>query len=72
MPLFVSAYVYDFSGFYKFDWLKKLNIEDAADQFNLNINAGFDETSYIIKNIFLNLSCKYMIFTTPNSIPNQQ
>ncbi len=24
MPLFVSAYVYDFSGFYNFDWLKKM------------------------------------------------
>ena len=51
MPLIVSAYVYDFSGFYKFDWLKKMNIEDAENKFNLNINAGFDETSFIIKNI---------------------
>lgn len=51
MPLIVSAYVYDFSGFYNFDWLKKLNIEDTKDKFNLNINAGFDETSYIIKSI---------------------
>ena len=51
MPLFVSAYVYDFSGFYNFDWLKKLNIEDTLDKSNLNINAGFDETSYIIKSI---------------------
>ena len=51
MPLLVSAYVYDFSGFYKFEWLKKLNIEDATDKLNLNINAGFDETSYIIKTI---------------------
>ena len=51
IPLFVSAYVYDFSDFYNFDWLKKLNIEDTSDKFNLNINAGFDETSYIIKNI---------------------
>ena len=51
MPLLVSAYVYDSSGFYNFDWLKKLNIADTTDQFNLNINAGFDEASYIIKNI---------------------
>ncbi|MDR6300809.1 class I SAM-dependent methyltransferase [Mesonia maritima] len=51
MPLFVSAYVYDFSGFYNFDWLKKMKIEDAKGKFNLNINAGFDETSYIIKSI---------------------
>lgn len=50
-PLFVSAYVYDFSGFYNLDWLKEMKIDDAKDKFNLNINAGFDETSYIIKNI---------------------
>ena len=51
MPLFVYAYVFDFSGFYNFDWLKKMNIEDTKDKFNLNINAGFDETSYIIESI---------------------
>ena len=51
MPLIVSAYVYDFSGFYNFDWLKKMKIEDAKDKFNLNINAGFDETSFIIESI---------------------
>ena len=51
MPLIVSAYVYDFSGFYDFDWLKKLNLEDNTDKLNLNINAGFDETSFIIKGI---------------------
>lgn len=51
MPLIISAYVYDFSGFYNFDWLKKMNLEDNAQNFNLNINAGFDETSYIIKDI---------------------
>jgi SAM-dependent methyltransferase len=51
MPLVVSAYVYDFSGFYDFAWLKKMNIADADDKYNLNINAGFDETSYIIKKI---------------------
>lgn len=51
MPLFVSAYVYDCSGFYNFDWLKQMNIEDTTDKFNLNINAGFDETSYSIASI---------------------
>src|SRR5690606_13072644 len=33
-----------------FDWLKKMKLEDSKQKFNLNINAGFDETSYIIKN----------------------
>lgn len=51
MPLLVSAYVYDFSGFYSFDWLRKMKIEDGKEKFNLNINAGFDETSYIIDSI---------------------
>jgi len=52
MPLIVSAYVYDFSGYYDFNWLKKLNIEDSGNKQILNINAGFDETSFIIKNLF--------------------
>ncbi|WP_140485976.1 class I SAM-dependent methyltransferase [Flavobacterium sp. GSA192] len=51
MPLLVSAYVYDFSGYYDFEWLKKMKIEDTKNKFNLNINAGFDETSYIIERI---------------------
>ena len=51
MPLIISAYVYDFSGFYNFEWLRKMNLEDANHKLNLNINAGFDETSYIIKSI---------------------
>ena len=52
MPLIVSAYVYDFSGYYNFKWLKKLKLIDSKDNQILNINAGFDETSFIIKNLF--------------------
>ena len=52
MPLIVSAYVYDFSGYYNLNWLKKFNIEDSDTKLILNINAGFDETSFILKNIF--------------------
>jgi SAM-dependent methyltransferase len=52
MPLIVSAYVYDYSGYYDFNWLKKFNIEDSNSKQILNINAGFDETSFIIKNLF--------------------
>ena len=52
MPLIVSAYVYDFSGYYNFNWLKPYNIADSDAKQILNINAGFDETSFIIKNIF--------------------
>lgn len=52
MPLIVSAYVYDFSGYYNFKWLKSFNITDSKEKQFLNINAGFDETSFIIKNCF--------------------
>lgn len=52
MPLIVSAYVYDFSGFYNFTWLRSFSIEDATYKTNININAGFDETSYILQNLF--------------------
>ena len=46
MPLIISAYVYDFSGFYEFKWLKHIKLE--SKNVVLNINAGFDETSYIL------------------------
>lgn len=52
MPLVISAYVYDFSGYYDFKWLKRLKLTDSEDNQILNINAGFDETSFIIKNHF--------------------
>src|SRR5688572_3625498 len=52
MPLIISAYVYDFSGFYEFAWLKKVMAETENPKTIVNINAGFDETSFIIKNKF--------------------
>jgi ubiquinone/menaquinone biosynthesis C-methylase UbiE len=52
MPLIVSAYVYDFSGYYDFNWLKTLNLIDSKPKNIVNINAGFDETSFILKNNF--------------------
>lgn len=52
MPLIISAYVYDFSGYYNFNWLKSFNLTDSSDKKILNINAGFDETSFIIKDHF--------------------
>lgn len=49
MPLLVSAYVYDFSGYYSLKWLDQF-IEDKSLPLKVvNINAGFDETSYLIK-----------------------
>src|SRR4051812_26402432 len=51
MPLIVSAYVYDFSGYYNFQWLKNCAIDPNTRNI-VNINAGFDETSFIIKSNF--------------------
>src|SRR6187402_3607475 len=52
MPLLVSAYVYDLSGFYNFHWLKDQVGKDERVNQVVNINAGFDETSFIIENKF--------------------
>ena len=52
MPLIVSAYVYDFSGFYDFTWLGKVIDKNEDPPLIVNINAGFDETSFIIKSKF--------------------
>lgn len=62
MPLIVSAYVYDVSGYYHFNWLKKFKLEDADTKSILNINAGFDETSFIIKNWFPRSNLKVFDF----------
>src|SRR5215217_136508 len=50
MPLIVSAYVYDFSGYYNFNWLNKVIGSNQNPGLIVNINAGFDETSFLIKN----------------------
>lgn len=52
MPLIVSAYVYDFSGYYEFNWIQNFGLANTNPGQILNINAGFDETSFIIENIF--------------------
>lgn len=49
ISLLVSFYVYDLSDLYKLKW-----IPDLENKHILNINAGFDETSKIIKNKFPN------------------
>ena len=49
MPLIVSAYVYDYSGYYNFHWLDSFIDDKSKEMKVVNINAGFDETSFIIK-----------------------
>ena len=62
MPLIVSAYVYDYSGYYNFTWLKNFSIATSNPKQILNINAGFDETSFIINNIFPQADLKVFDF----------
>ena len=52
MPLVVSAYVYDLSGFYRFDWLRKLQLDNQSARVHVNIHAGFDETSFQLEELF--------------------
>ncbi|MEP7076811.1 MAG: class I SAM-dependent methyltransferase [Acidobacteriota bacterium] len=50
LSLAVSWYVYDLAGFYRLDWLAKLQSGSSATI--ININAGFDETSELLKSRF--------------------
>ncbi len=52
ISLAVSVYIYDFSNLYEFSWLSDLKNE--AKERIININAGFDETSYLLTNRFAN------------------
>ena len=56
MPLIVSAYVYDFSDYYDFKWLNNYQISNNKTTKLVNINAGFDETSFILKSKLPNAS----------------
>lgn len=50
LSLLVSCYIYDLSDLYKLTWLPGLN-----NRKTLTVNAGFDETSVIIKHKFPNI-----------------
>lgn len=52
ISLVVSCYIYDFSNLYNLTWLDKLPIK--GNGIILNINAGFDETSNLLKGKFTN------------------
>jgi len=70
MPLIVSAYVYDFSGYYKFEWLKDLGSDKQVKRI-VNIHAGFDETSFIIKNRFPGANLRVFDFYNPEQHTEQ-
>jgi SAM-dependent methyltransferase len=50
ISLAVSCYIYDFSNLYKLSWLDDIHF-NSNDQI-VNINAGFDETSSLLKTKF--------------------
>lgn len=66
MPLLVSAYVYDFSGYYKFHWLKDVVSDNENIRSIVSINAGFDETSFIIKEKFPQCALQVFDFYNPD------
>lgn len=67
LPLVVSVgisyYVYDWSGLYKFDWLDDLDFPQGA--VGLNIHAGFDETSVLLKEKFPKVNWEILDFYDP-------
>ncbi len=65
MPLIVSAYIYDISGYYNFEWLKDHILFDLSIKNIININAGFDETSFILKNYFPKSHLRVFDFYNP-------
>ncbi len=54
IPLLVSMYVYDFSHYYELNWFPKLLQNTSAIKRMATINAGFDETSHILRQILPN------------------
>ena len=63
ISLIVSLYVYDLSGLYKLNWITKTNITEKGTV--ININAGFDETSILLKDKFPNSELLVFDFYDP-------
>lgn len=63
ISLAVSCYVYDFSNLYKLNWLDKIHFSN--NEKIVNINAGFDETSNLLKNKFSNSELLVFDFYDP-------
>jgi ubiquinone/menaquinone biosynthesis C-methylase UbiE len=63
ISLFVSYYVYDLSGLYQLQWLD--NSEISENSTIVNINAGYDETSLLLKSKFKNSTLVVLDFYDP-------
>jgi len=64
ISLSVSAYVYDFSNLYSLNWLN--NVNNIKQEKIVNIHAGFDETSNLLKNKFVNAEISVLDFYDPS------
>ena len=63
VSLIVSWYVYDLSGFYRFKWIQT-TLESKPKNI-INIHAGFDETSELLKQLFSDSQVKILDFYDP-------
>lgn len=63
LSLFVSHYIYDRSNLYELTWLNKYLSGSNATV--VNINAGFDESSVLLKQKFPGISLQVMDFYNP-------
>lgn len=61
ISLLVSFYIYDHSSLYKFNWLDNVQIGRKI----VNINAGFDETSHLLKTRYPNADLTVLDFYNP-------
>lgn len=64
ISLFVSFYIYDLSGLYKLNWLN--GYLEPENSKIVNINAGFDETSGLLRNKFKKAEIIVLDFYDPN------
>ncbi len=64
VSLLVSYYVYDLSDLYTLDWLSKTPVKEKYKI--VNINAGFDETSSLIKNKYVDSELIMLDFYDPS------
>ena len=63
ISLLVSYYVYDVSDLYKLTWLDNFTLSKSGNI--VNINAGFDETSVLLKDKFPNTELLVFDFYNP-------
>jgi SAM-dependent methyltransferase len=63
ISLLVSFYVYDQSGLYKLKWLDTLQLDECNTI--VNIHAGFDETSILLKGRYINSELVVFDFYNP-------